>query len=89
MARHSIPKDDEDDDSDLPQERDLRDDDDEDEADMVCPACGRAVWPGSEKCPHCGDWIKPTYARKWRWKHTIYLVAVVLMLLSMLPFVLW
>lgn len=80
--------DEDDDEIDLPQEIDLADDDSGDEADMVCPACGRAVWPGTEKCPHCGDWIRPTYARHWRWKHTVFLVAVALMLLAMIRFAL-
>lgn len=82
---HPASFDEDSDDIDLPQERDLCDSED-DEADMICPACGRAVWPGTEKCPHCGDWIRPTYARQWRWKHTIFVVAVILMLLAMLRF---
>jgi len=30
---------------------------------LVCPACGREAWTGTEICPRCGSRIEPDYAQ--------------------------
>ena len=34
----------------------------DDDIDLAyCPNCGKEVYEFVEKCPHCRDWITPTY----------------------------
>ena len=51
-------------------------DDDDDGAggdDMVCPSCGRGMWPGADKCSQCGEWVRPVtpgrpgFSRHTKW----------------------
>lgn len=75
-------------DPDLPLEGDMDADSDDLEADMACPSCGAAVIADAQKCPVCGDWIKPIHARSSGipWRRWLFVAAVLLMLLAMLRF---
>lgn len=57
-ADDSFDYDEEERDDPLPQDVD-DDDDDGDADDMVCPSCGRGLWPDTPKCNHCGAWVSP------------------------------
>jgi uncharacterized protein (DUF983 family) len=52
---------------------------DDPEADLlVCPFCGARVYDDTEKCPHCGDWIRPEYPT--RTSGSFFLIAIVVLL---------
>jgi hypothetical protein len=52
---------------------------DDPEADLlVCPSCGARVYDDTEKCPHCGDWIRPEYPT--RTGGSFFLIAIVVLL---------
>lgn len=49
---------------------------------IACPACGEAVYEGTEKCPECGEWITTHIpSRSWAW--------AVLAVLVIVSFVMW
>ncbi len=49
---------------DYPDEEWVDDEDDDDVEWMVCPACHQDVHEDTQQCPHCGDWITPTYPKR-------------------------
>ncbi len=66
-------------DGDNPDEQWVDDADEDSETELlVCPQCGKSVYEETQQCPHCGDWIVPTYKNA----HTKrgWLIAIVLLL---------
>ena len=59
---------------------------DDDNAMAYCPSCGREVFEFAEKCPHCGDWITPTYRspRGLGWHRLVIIVVVALLVWALL-----
>lgn len=60
---------------------------DDDDVEMAwCPECGREVYEFSEKCPHCGNWIKPTYRapRRASWRRLFVAIIVALLVYALL-----
>lgn len=74
---------DDDDNRDLPLEQDMEASDD-DLPEMFCPSCGAAVTEDTQKCPRCGDWIRPTESRGVPWRRWVFVGAVLLMLWALL-----
>lgn len=70
----------------LPQDVDA--DIDADDDDMVCPSCGRGMWPDAPKCNHCGAWVKPVtpggrgFSRHTKWIAWVLLATGAIGLLS-------
>lgn len=79
-----------------PDDRPLRDEEWPDESDYdpdwedgvpdeePCPACGKNVYEGVPKCPHCGEWIDGTTEadrRSLRWFWPAFVAFLVLMIL--------
>lgn len=66
--------------------------DDDDSIEMgFCPSCGREVYEFTEKCPHCGDWITPTYRspqKRRRWQ-ILVLAVILLLLFALLRGLIW
>lgn len=51
---------------------------------LPCPACRKMVADGTQRCPHCGDWIVTRVAerRGWRrWAWSIAAIGVMLVLM--------
>lgn len=70
-----------DDERDDPLPQDVDDDDDADDDDMVCPSCGRGMWPDAPKCNHCGAWVKPvTLGERGFSRHTKWIACALLVL---------
>ena len=70
---------------DLQPDEDWVDEEEEDDPNaeiLRCPSCGRDVHEDTQQCLHCGDWITPVYPGAGM-KQWIWLVAVLLMLVSM------
>ena len=61
----------------------LEDDGDAEGDLMICPSCAESVHEDTQQCPHCGDWIVPAYPQS-RLKGWLWVIAVILMLLSMI-----
>lgn len=73
-----------DDDEWIDDEEDVEDDDaDADEDLLICPSCTRPVHEDTQQCPHCGDWITPTYPTS-PWKRAIWIMAALLVIAAMI-----
>jgi len=71
-------------DDDNPDGQWVDDSDDDCEAELLfCPRCGKSVYEETQKCPHCGDWITPTY-KNAHTKRGWFLVIVLLLVFAIL-----
>lgn len=73
-----------DEDRDLPQERDLVEQDDDETATVPCPHCRAEIPDFADRCPYCGEWVvQSSGARRnppaWMWLVVGMLIAGLLL----------
>jgi len=56
--------------------------DGEDSIDLLpCASCGKMVAEGTQRCPHCGDWIVTRVADRGGWRRWMWSIAAVIVML--------